>query len=67
MASGLKTVACQAIVATETDMQFESQALKAWRDYQLSGVHVSADDIDSMFDDALKTAQHIVNGLSDGA
>ena len=67
MASVLETVAGQAIESAENDIQFEAQALKAWEDYQLTGLHVSADDIGSMFDDALKKAQCTAKGLSDGA
>ncbi len=63
MASVLEAVAGQAIETAEADIQFEAQALKAWEDYELTGVHVSSDDIDSMFDSALTKAKHAAKGL----
>ncbi|MBW2187073.1 MAG: hypothetical protein JRG71_11970 [Deltaproteobacteria bacterium] len=63
MASVLEAVAGQAIETAEADIQFEAQALKAWEDYELTGVHVSSDDIDSMFDSALTKAQRVAKGL----
>lgn len=63
MASVLEAVAGQAIESAEEDIQFEAQALKAWEDYELTGVRVSSDDIDSMFDSALTKAKHVEKGL----
>lgn len=63
MASVLEAVAGQAIETAEADIQFEAQALTAWEDYELTGVHVSSDDIDSMFDSALTKAQRVAKGL----
>ena len=63
MASVLEAVAGQAIEAAEADIEFEAQALKAWEDYELTGVHVLSDDIDSMFNRALKKATLVAKGL----
>jgi len=63
MASVLEAVAGHAIETAEADIQFEAQALKAWEDYELTGVHVSSDDIDSMFDSALTHAKRVTKGL----
>ena len=57
MASVLEAVAGQAIDIAEADIKFETQALKAWEDYELTGIHVPTEDIDSMLSDALNNAK----------
>ena len=53
MATVLESVGTPALEAAEADAQFEAEALAAWEEYQLSGSHVRAETIDTMFVDAL--------------
>ncbi|OQY25302.1 MAG: hypothetical protein B6I37_01645 [Desulfobacteraceae bacterium 4572_35.2] len=64
MVSVLEAVTGQAIESAESDMQFEAQALKAWEDYELTAVHVSSDDIDSMFASASAKAKKCVKWVA---
>lgn len=52
----LEMVGTPAIKASEADAQFESEALAAWEEYQLTGGHVTAEAVDSLFADALARA-----------
>jgi predicted transcriptional regulator len=56
MAAVLEAIGSPAIEAAESDLQFEADALAAWEDYQLTGRHVSAEEIDALFADALGRA-----------
>ncbi len=62
MASVLETVGTPAIEAAEEDAQFEADALAAWEEYQLSGVHVTSETIDGMFAEALDRARSVAKG-----
>ncbi len=59
MASVLESVGTPALEAAEADAQFEADALAAWEDYQLSGSHVSAETIDTMFVAAKSRAERV--------
>lgn len=56
MASVLEAIGKPAIDAAEADLQFEADALLAWEEYELTGVHVSAESIESLFEDAHQKA-----------
>ena len=56
MAAVLEAIGSPAIEAAESDLQFEAEALAAWEDYQLTGNHVSAEEIDALFADARRRA-----------
>ena len=59
MSSILETVGWPAIKAAEEDLKFEADALAAWQEYELTGEHVTSDQIESLFDKALdKAAAH---------
>jgi len=59
MSSILETVGWPAIEAAEEDLKFEADALAAWQEYELTGEHVTSDQIESLFDKALdKAAAH---------
>ncbi|HEX9022877.1 MAG TPA: hypothetical protein VF799_03465 [Geobacteraceae bacterium] len=62
MASVLESVGTPAIEAAEEDAQFEADALAAWEEYQLSGVHVTSETIDGMFAEALDRARSAAKG-----
>jgi hypothetical protein len=53
MAAVLELVGTPALEMVEDDAQFESEALAAWEEYQLSGMCVTAEKIDVLFADAL--------------
>jgi len=57
MAAVLEAIGTPALEAEEADLQFEAEALAAWEDYQLTGSHVSAEAIDTLFTDALRQAK----------
>jgi predicted transcriptional regulator len=59
MAAVLETVGTPAIEAAEADARFEAEALSAWEEYQLSGEHVTAPELESMFAEALAHAQSV--------
>jgi len=59
MAAVLESVGTPAIEAAEFDAQFEAEALVAWEEYQLSGVHVKAQTIDDMFAEAVGRAKSV--------
>lgn len=59
MAAVLESVGTPAIEAAEADAQFEADALSAWEEYQLSGVHVGAATIDDIFAEALNRADSV--------
>ena len=59
MAAVLEAVGSPAIEAAEADLQFEAEALAAWEDYELTGNHVSAETVESLFDEALARARTI--------
>ena len=56
MAAVLEAIGSPAIEAAESDLQFEADALAAWEDYQLTGKHVSAEEIDALFAEARRRA-----------
>jgi predicted transcriptional regulator len=62
MASVLESVGTPAIEAAEEDAQFEADALAAWEEYQLNGVHVNSATIEGMFSDALDRAKSVAKG-----
>lgn len=59
MASVLEAVGSPAIEAAEADLQFESEALAAWEDYELTGTHVPAAALHALFDEALDRARAV--------
>jgi len=59
MAAVLEAVGSPAIEAVEADIQFETEALEAWEEYQLTGTHVTAGDINDLFEDALCRAKSV--------
>jgi predicted DNA-binding protein len=59
MAAVLETVGSPAIEAAEADLQFEAEALAAWEDYELTGNHISAETVETLFDEALARARTI--------
>ncbi|TRO79329.1 hypothetical protein [Trichloromonas acetexigens] len=59
MAAVLEAVGSPAIEAAEADLQFEAEALAAWEDYELTGNHVSAETVETLFDEALARARTI--------
>jgi hypothetical protein len=56
MSSVLETVGWPAIEAAEEDLKFEAEALAAWQEYELTGVHVTSDQVEGLFDKALDRA-----------
>lgn len=59
MAAVLEAVGSPAIEAAEADLQFEAEALAAWEDYELTGNHISAETVETLFDEALARARTI--------
>lgn len=57
MASVLESVGTPALEAAEADQAFEAEAMAAWEEYQLTGISVPAEKIDTMFSDAKKHAK----------
>jgi predicted transcriptional regulator len=62
MAAVLESIGTPAIEAAEEDAQFEADALTAWEEYQLNGVHVTSEAIDVIFSEALDRARSAANG-----
>lgn len=62
LAATLVSVGLPAIEEAEADLQFESDALDAWEEYELTGVHITSEDIESIFDDAASKARAIAKG-----
>ncbi len=50
MASTLVSIGLPAIEEAEAELQFEADALDAWQEYQLKGVHMTSEDIEAIFD-----------------
>jgi predicted transcriptional regulator len=65
MASVLETVGWPAIEAAEADLQFEAEALVAWEEYELTGIHVSSTEIESLFDGSLQKAANVLRNRGD--
>lgn len=61
MSSVLETVGWPAIEAAEADLQFEADALAAWEEYELTGEHVTSEEIEVLFDDALRKATTVAD------
>lgn len=59
MSSVLEAIGNPALDAAESDLQFESEALSAWEDYQLTGAHITPEAIDKLFTDALSKAASV--------
>lgn len=59
MAAVLEEVGTPALEAAEADAQFEAEALAAWEEYQLSGVVVTAEKIDLLFEEAVARAKSV--------
>ena len=59
MAAVLESVGTPAIEQAEADAQFEAEALAAWEEYQLSGVCLTAENIDALFANALAHAKSV--------
>ena len=49
MASTLVSVGLPAIEEAEAELQFEADALEAWEEYELTGVHITTEDIETIF------------------
>lgn len=56
MSSLLETLGTPVLDEAEADIHFEDEALAAWEEYQLTGVHVTAKEIDALFEDAHRSA-----------
>lgn len=56
MATVLEKIGTPALELAEADALCEAEALAAWEEYQLTGKHVSASDIDMIFAEALNRA-----------
>jgi len=52
MSAVLELVGGPAIEAAEEDLKFEAEALAAWQEFELTGEHVTSDQIESLFDKA---------------
>jgi len=61
MASVLESVGTPALEAAEADARFEEEALAAWEEYQLTGGHVTAEAVETLFADALARAGSVAN------
>lgn len=59
MAAVLEAIGSPAIEAVEADIQFETEALAAWEEYQLTGTHVPADAVNALFEDAICRAKSV--------
>ena len=59
MSAVLEAVGSPAIEAAEADLQFEAEAVAAWEDYKLTGNHISAETVETLFDEALARARTI--------
>lgn len=59
MAAVLEAVGSPAIEAAEADLQFEAEALAAWEDYELTGNHISAETVETLFEESLARARTI--------
>lgn len=59
MAAVLESVGTPAIELAEADAQFEAEALAAWEEYQLSGICLTAENIDALFANALAQAKSV--------
>lgn len=64
MAAVLESIGTPAIEAAEADARFEAEALAAWEEYQLTGGHVTAEAVDSLFADALARAGSVAEKRS---
>lgn len=54
-----EAVGTPALQAAKADHAFETEALAAWEEYQLTGISVPAGKIDKMFFDATKHAKAV--------
>ena len=59
MGATLEAIGFPAIEEAEADLKFEADALAAWEEYELTGVHVTTDEIESLFDAALVRAAKV--------
>lgn len=60
MASVLETIGGSAIAEAEEDLQFEAAALTAWEEYELTGLHVTTEEIETLFDAARSQAESVM-------
>ena len=60
MAAVLETIGRPALDAAEADLQFEADTLTAWEEYELTGIHVSSGEIESMFETSLLRAEKVL-------
>lgn len=59
MAAVLESIGTPAIEEAEADIQYEAEALSAWEEYELTGIHVTTEAVNAAFDDALSRAKSI--------
>lgn len=59
MAAVLEAIGNPAFEEAEADLQFEAEALAAWEEYQLTGIHEPAEELDTLFEDALDRARAV--------
>lgn len=64
MATVLESLGTPALEAAEADAVFESDALAAWENYQLTGTCCKTSEIDKMFTDALEQAKVVLKGTA---
>ena len=62
MAAVLETIGRPALDAAEADLQFEADALLAWEEYELTGIHVPLTEIESIFETSLVRAEKVLKG-----
>lgn len=62
MAAVLETIGASGLDAIEADIQFEADALAAWEAYQMDGEHVTTDELDGLFADAIARAEAVRDG-----
>ncbi len=59
MAAVLEKVSTPALELVEADALFEAEALAAWEEYQFTGKHVTATEIDLIFAESLRKAKRV--------
>jgi predicted transcriptional regulator len=56
MSTTLVSIGLPAIEEAEAELQFEADALNAWEKYELTGEHVTSDEVESLFEAARNKA-----------
>jgi predicted transcriptional regulator len=61
MAAVLKAVGTPAHDSAEVDAQFDADAMAAWETYQLEGTHLTSNEINAVFDEAVHKARNVAS------